>query len=84
MKKYKCPCCGFFTFEAKPIGNYDICPVCYWEDDAKAYDEPSIAFRCNGVSLHQARENYLAFGACHTDLVRYVRKPNADEQSGID
>ena len=31
--KYKCPCCGFYTFDEKPDGNYDICPVCFWEDD---------------------------------------------------
>ena len=31
--KYKCPCCGFYTFDEKLNGNYDICPVCFWEDD---------------------------------------------------
>lgn len=31
--KYKCPCCSFYTFYDKPNGNYDICPVCFWEDD---------------------------------------------------
>lgn len=33
IEKYKCPCCGFYTFDEKPNGNYDICPVCFWEDD---------------------------------------------------
>ena len=51
MRKYKCPCCGYFTFEDKPNGNYDICPVCFWEDDPIAYDEPNKEFCCNGVSL---------------------------------
>lgn len=32
MKKYKCLCCGYRTLEAH--GEYDICPVCFWEDDA--------------------------------------------------
>ena len=31
-KKYKCPCCGYFTLDER--GEYDICPVCFWEDDA--------------------------------------------------
>lgn len=31
-KKYKCPCCGYFTFEKKERA-YDICLVCFWEDD---------------------------------------------------
>ena len=33
MKKYECPCCGFYTFDEKPNGSYDICPVCFWEEE---------------------------------------------------
>ena len=33
-KKYKCPCCGYYTFDHVLDESYDICPVCYWEDDA--------------------------------------------------
>lgn len=32
MPKYKCPCCGCYTLDER--GAYDICPVCFWEDDA--------------------------------------------------
>ena len=32
MSKFSCPCCGCFTLEER--GGYDICPVCFWEDDA--------------------------------------------------
>ena len=35
MKKYKCLCCGYITLETR--GVYDICPVCFWEDDAYLY-----------------------------------------------
>jgi len=31
MKKYKCLCCGYRTLDER--GEYDICPVCFWEDD---------------------------------------------------
>ena len=31
MKKVKCLCCGFRTLEER--GYFDICPVCFWEDD---------------------------------------------------
>lgn len=31
--KYTCPCCGYKTFDIKPPGTVDICPVCYWQDD---------------------------------------------------
>ena len=32
MSKFACPCCGFLTLDER--GGYDICPVCFWEDDA--------------------------------------------------
>ncbi len=84
MKKYKCPCCGYFTFESKPDGNYDICHVCFWEDDPMAYDDPYEECCCNQVSLNQAKHNYAEFGACHKDMISHVRKPNADELTGIE
>jgi hypothetical protein len=30
--KYTCPCCGHKTFN-EPPGSFDICPICYWQDD---------------------------------------------------
>ncbi|MDE6274250.1 MAG: hydrolase, partial [Clostridiales bacterium] len=27
--KRKCPCCGYYTFGSKPIGEYVICSVCF-------------------------------------------------------
>ncbi len=39
-KKYKCLCCGYMTLETR--GEFDICPVCFWEDDAYLFfDEQS-------------------------------------------
>lgn len=32
MGKFACPCCGCLTLDER--GGYDICPVCFWEDDA--------------------------------------------------
>ncbi|WP_208025565.1 CPCC family cysteine-rich protein [Niastella caeni] len=31
--KFGCPCCGYKTFKHEPNGSYDICLVCYWEND---------------------------------------------------
>ena len=85
MKKYKCPVCGYFTFESEPNGTYDICPVCFWEDDPVAYKEPDKNVGgANNVSLEQARINYKEFGASEKDLIKYVRKPENDELSGIE
>lgn len=31
--RFPCPCCWYKTFDAEPDGSFDICPVCFWEDD---------------------------------------------------
>ena len=62
--------------------SYDICPVCFWEDDAIAYKYPDESISSNGVSLNEARENYIKFKACHKDMIPYVREPEKDELSG--
>ncbi len=31
-EKYTCLCCGYKTLDEKR-GSFDICPVCFWEDD---------------------------------------------------
>ncbi len=80
--KYKCPCCGYYTFNEKPNGNYDICPVCFWEDDPIASDDVNVKCSCNGVSLVQAQQNFLEYGACVNDMIPHTRKPKANELKG--
>lgn len=82
--KYKCPCCDFYTFSSKPNGEYDICPVCYWEDDPFQSVNPDQEGMANSVSLNQARINYKKFGACQEDMIKYVRPPKKDELTGFD
>ncbi len=31
MEKYQCLCCGYKTLDSR--GEFDICSVCFWEDD---------------------------------------------------
>ncbi len=77
--KYQCPCCGYYTFENEPDGNYDICPVCFWEDDPFQAQDPEMTGGANGVSLNEARANFTKFGACEERFVGNVRGPKADE-----
>lgn len=79
MKKYECPCCGFYTFDEKPNGSYDICPVCFWEDDLIQLENIEYEGGANKVSLVQARRNFLVFGACEEDMKKYVRRPTEEE-----
>lgn len=56
MNKYKCPCCGYYTLNEPPNGTYNICPVCFWEDDIVQLDNPDYANGANKVSLNEARK----------------------------
>ncbi len=82
--KYECPCCGFYTFEHRPDGTYDICKVCFWEDDPTQLGDCNYKEGANGVSLLQAKANFLRFGACEERMIPYVREPKEDEMKGFD
>ncbi|WP_374940084.1 CPCC family cysteine-rich protein [Streptomyces finlayi] len=47
---YPCPCCGNRVLDAMP-GSYEICPVCFWEDDGVQFRWPTMAGGANKVSL---------------------------------
>ena len=63
---------------------YDICEVCFWEDDPSQRDDETDGDGANKVSLRDARINYQRFGACEEAMLCHVRKPKPDEQTGID
>lgn len=67
-----CPCCKNVTLPER--GGYDICPVCFWEDDG--WEEAGGA---NGISLDEAKANFAKFGAVGEEFKRHVRAPHADE-----
>ena len=43
MEQFQCPCCDHFTMEAR--AKWDICPVCYWEDDGQDVDDLQFPVR---------------------------------------
>lgn len=57
-----CPCCGLRSLPTR--GDYEICPVCWWEDDGQ--DNPDADVVMGGpnyeLSLTQARANVLLHG----------------------
>lgn len=59
----QCDCCDYFTI---PNDNdYEICPVCFWEQDNFGVSEPDEPSGANhGLSLREGRNNFLLFGAC--------------------
>ena len=75
---YPCPCCGYLVFD-EPLGSYDICPYCFWEDDALQLEFATThAAGPNKVTLLEAQRNHQQVGACTADMRRNVRKPPPD------
>ena len=80
MRKRTCPCCGYLTLDARdPPGTYDICKVCFWEDDPVQLRDPTYEGGANVVSLNQARENYRRYGVSERAYADAVRAPRPDE-----
>jgi hypothetical protein len=54
---YTCPCCGYKTL--RNYAEYDICPICKWEDDPPMRDNPYYTGGANGMSLYDAQQKLL-------------------------
>lgn len=74
MKKYTCPCCGYKTLEDSH--EYDICPICFWEDDFVQFNAVDFKGGANHVSLRQAQKKFVEFGACEIKMLSHVREPS--------
>jgi hypothetical protein len=75
-----CPCCGHRTLIE--LAAFEICPVCFWEDDGQTdSDADEVRGGPNrDLSLTQARRNYREFGASDRERLARVRPPRPDEQ----
>ncbi len=51
-----CPICGLYFFDEPDC--YDVCPVCYWEDDPLQRDEQNYKGGANKMSVMEGREAY--------------------------
>ena len=74
-----CPCCGYLTIESH--AGYDVCAVCYWEDDGQsdADADEALGGPIGALSLSQARRNFREFGAIEVRFLSKVRPPRIDE-----
>ena len=79
VKTYRCPCCKYKTLCSR--GGFDICPVCYWEDDGQDDHDADIVRGGPNyeLSLTQARRNFADFKACDNRVLKHVRAPLPDE-----
>ncbi|MCS5733446.1 CPCC family cysteine-rich protein [Herbiconiux daphne] len=81
---FACPCCGYLTLSAPATGTYEICPVCFWEDDAAQSRDPSLVAGANGTNLIDARANFAVFGAVEAQFAEFTRAPLASEIASDD
>ncbi len=78
--RFACPCCGRPSLSAP--AEYDICPICFWEDDGQ--DDPNAAEVWGGpnrdYSLAEARENFRKHGTMYrpSDRKRFEQQTTPD------
>ena len=81
---FPCPCCGYLTLSA--LSEFEICEVCFWEDDGQTDLDADAVGTFSGpngsVSLAAARQNFLQFKACDRKMIGYVRDPRPEEIAG--
>jgi len=56
--QFPCPCCG--NNVPGEAGNYEICPVCGWEDDPVQSKDPDFAGGANELSLNETKKRFAA------------------------
>ncbi len=76
--RYDCPCCGCRTL-LNP-DQYEICPVCGWEDDRFPYETDAEARDGpNRLSLREAQANYARLGVAKPEANGQTRRPQPEE-----
>ncbi len=84
MSRFPCPCCGHLVF-GEPPGSYDICQVCFWEDDALQLEyATTLDGGANRTTLEAAQQNFAALGACDELALDHVRPPTNAEARDAD
>jgi hypothetical protein len=71
---YPCPCCGYKTLPGR--GDYDLCPVCWWEDEGL---EPWELSGPNARTLVEAQQEFLSESRPYRDRPGKVRPPKRRE-----
>lgn len=67
-KLFACPCCRYRTLEQR--AEYDICKVCFWEDDGCS--DPDDRSSPNRMTLGDGQKNFELFGACERRALEFV------------
>ncbi|WP_036061271.1 CPCC family cysteine-rich protein [Leptospira weilii] len=58
--RFHCPCCGYPTLPSQ--GHFDICHICWWEDDGQNDADKVVGGPNGDYSLTAARHNFAKYG----------------------
>ena len=80
-EKIGCIVCGYKTLDSKT--DWDICPICFWEDDVLLLDgDDDDRSPANGEMLvSTAQINYRTCGAADPADLEHVRSADGEELS---
>lgn len=59
-KRILCPVCNRYTFAYED--DYDICPICGWENDSIQNMNPDFKGGANPMSLNEAKAEFASTG----------------------
>jgi len=78
-RAYPCPICGYYTVDAPR--DWDICPICFWEDDVRPTEGGRTTSPANrGMSMATAQANFVLFGAVERHFLLNSRRPSPGEK----
>ncbi|MFT5733771.1 MAG: hypothetical protein ACJA2W_002473 [Planctomycetota bacterium] len=71
----QCPCCDYYSLQGR--GGFEICQVCYWEDDGQDLDALDTVSGPNHITLRAARLNFERIGASDAAAASLVASKEA-------
>lgn len=76
-EKERCPCCDHLTLSER--GGYEICPICFWEDDGTNDVFRESPFSPNHCTLLDGRRQYLVCRSSKERMLEHCRHPTEQE-----
>jgi hypothetical protein len=68
--RFQCVCCDYYTVVDRH--SFEVCQVCYWEDDGSTMAQLDQESRSNHMTLRAARKSFEAIGAIDQSAVSLV------------
>jgi hypothetical protein len=82
-ERHPCPCCGNLVFDRAP-GSFEICPICWWKDDATQLAFPTMAGGANTLTLVASQANFQCINVSDERFLTRVRAPLPADQRDPD